>query len=198
MNEIHLEGMCGMECLIFRIINHNFAKWIPVTVLLSSSITFHGLAAWTPRWTIYWLTQNASRSHANLPLSPSREVTLLTSFVGWYLQYFITYYWDARCTRGIVRGSVRHFSAHFCRRCELFGTCPRYNRVTVRRQWPRPLCTHRWLQLCEFSTSAPPPQRRSCDYAIARVYRCHFNAIGSMPLVQTYKFLWNFVTVACT
>lgn len=33
--------------------------------------------------------------------------------------------------------------AHFCRRCELSGTCPRHNRVTVRRQWPRPLGTHR-------------------------------------------------------
>lgn len=79
--------------------------------------------------------------------------------------------------RVILRGAspgpiVRDISAaHFCRRCELFGTCPRYNRVTVRRQWPRPHGTHRWLQLCEFSTSASPPQPprlrdRLCVYTV--------------------------------
>lgn len=190
-----------MECLIFGTINHNFAKWISVAALLGSAITFQGLLAWTSPNNTHWLTQNASHSHANSSLPPSRGATLLTSFVGWYFQYFIAYYQDARCVyvRGIVRGSVRHFSAHFCRRCELFGTCPRYNRVTVRRQWPRPLGTHRWLQLCEFSTSAPPPsQRHSCYYAIVRVYRCHYNAIRSMPLMRGYKSLWKSVTLACT
>lgn len=103
------------------------------------------------------LVQTASYSSANLSLPPPREkAELLSSFL--ILSIFQrAYIYIYVILQREARSLTRHFSAHFCRRCELFETCPWYNRVTVCRQWPRPLGTHRWLQLCEFSTSAPPP-----------------------------------------